>query len=100
MRKIYSVYDEQSRTFGPLVYGNTDEEILRSVSNVVNNPNPQPGDFIATNPEDYTLYFIGNITEGIDASGSEAILIGVVSGPHPRPIINLRSLKRTIAPQS
>lgn len=57
MKKIFAVKDLATDCYGNPFAMNTSGEATRSFSNEVNSNNPNSG--IATNPEDYILYELG-----------------------------------------
>jgi len=64
MKKVlYSVYDVKSEFYGSPVLFHNDEDARRGIASVFSNP----GSMMATYPEDYRLFRLGNFN---DNSGS------------------------------
>lgn len=80
LMKVYSVFDRKMREFGQLVYGRTDEAVVRSFRDSLN----QGRSPVADHAEDYELMCVGEF----DSEGGR--LIGL-DGP-PRHVVMAATL--------
>ena len=61
IHKVYSIYDSKAEVYTLPYFSKMEAEAIRYFSNWVNDPNHQFG----KNPEDYTLFYIGEYDDNL-----------------------------------
>ncbi len=83
IKKLYSLYDVKSEFYGAPVAFHNDEDAMRGVASVFNNP----GSMFAAHPEDYKLYYLAHYNDNsgvIDTSIPVKYICDLASlNPHP-----------------
>lgn len=57
--KVFSLYDEKAECFNQPFFQKTIGEAIRSMSNLISDPNTVPGKY----PQDFTLFQVGEFNE-------------------------------------
>lgn len=68
--RIYSVYDNKSKTFGTPFFQMADAQALRAFTMEVNRAHEQ--NFIFHNPEDFSLHLLGEFNTDTGVIGTDA----------------------------
>lgn len=68
--RIYSVYDNKSKTFGTPFFQTADVQALRAFKMEVNRPHDQ--NVIYHNPEDFSLHLLGELNTETGVIGTDA----------------------------
>lgn len=80
LMKVYSVFDRKMREFGQLVYGRTDEAVIRAFADSLNRGRSP----VADHPEDYELMYLGEFD-------AETGRLSGIEGP-PRHVVMAHNL--------
>lgn len=57
--QVYAIYDSKSGAYQMPIFGTNHLVISRELEQLFSDPNQQKGNFLVSNPEDYTLFKIG-----------------------------------------